>query len=214
MMPSSSLIPAHRIALQRRRARSRQWSGASGLYVLLLLAVFVTCRIIRGDGTQALADAGDEVQQQIAQSQRTLGDLRPRVDDARRTLDANRAVGNQPDWSVLLALISRCMHKDVVLSKCRIKPAAAPGPAAQSDPAKGPGRDIDPQALRRRTYILILQGVAPSQADMARSVLNLEGTRLFDHVRLVKTTRQTFRGVSAVHFDVECELSPTGGATP
>jgi hypothetical protein len=210
-MTTANLIPAGRRQAKRRRARTCVWAGACTAYAVVLLAGYGVCQALWG-GTdrgvdEELRKAGTAAQTSARQ---TLA-LNRSLERARLALQANRAVGSQPDWSALLALLAQNLGDELVLNHCRLKPArvlpaATPAGSAEGTPAS--------PAEKPRHFALEIEGYARSQAAVSQFVLRLEGTGLFNQVRLVKSNREPFLVGKAVAFRVECSLGPRKRASP
>jgi hypothetical protein len=132
---SVNLIPAPRRDAKRRRRHRNACLAVCGAYASLLAgAVGVAHVALTGTGRtldQQLASAESEVQrieQAAAHSRRELA-------SARATIEANRTVAEQPDWSVLLALLAKTTSDDVILRGVTIGP-----PPAQPRGARRPRR--------------------------------------------------------------------------
>ena len=118
------------------------------------------------------------------------------LSEARAALEANLAVGRQPDWSVLLALLSTTLGDEVVLRTCRLGPVWG-GPAGRA------GAD---EAEELQIIQLELMGLALTQQAVTQVILRLEQTRLFRSVKLIDTRREPFMAGHAVAFRAECVL--------
>jgi len=189
---SINLIPtAHRRARQRRR-RVQWWLRSLAVYAVVLVAVYAACQTVSGHGDRALADDLATVAEQIAGTQAEMKSISPQLTDAQHTLQATQAVVEQPDWSVLLAMLGHTLDDKVVLQRCAI-----------GDPdSKTSGTD----AACPTDYVLTLTGVGRSQTDVSQFVLRLERSGLFQQVKLVQTAVTTFRSAPAVRFELACHF--------
>ncbi len=59
-------------------------------------------------------------------------------------------------------------------------------------------------------FTLELAGYGRSPEAVARFVLRLEGTRLFEQVKIRSTDRQPFRADDAIAFKIGCTLGKEG----
>jgi len=209
-MTGANLIPAARREAKQRRARQRVWIVICCLYGALLVTGYGVCHGLLGTDDRALDNQARKAAARVSAFQRRLADLQGKLDEAQRKLQANLAVGDQPDWSVLLTLLADTLDDDLVLSQCRIQP---PGHAKAS---RGP----EPQRLtkamvtkRQDRFVLTVSGFGRTQAAVSRFVLRLEKTDLFNQVKLVKANREPFLADKAVAFLVECSLGRKTGAS-
>ena len=51
----------------------------------------------------------------------TNASLKPQLDEAHTKLSVARMVGDQPDWSLLLAIISSTVDDEIVLTSTKLK---------------------------------------------------------------------------------------------
>jgi hypothetical protein len=199
---SVNLIPAPRRDAKRRRRHRNACLAVCGAYASLLAgAVGVAHVALTGTGRtldQQLASAESEVQrieQAAAHSRRELA-------SARATIEANRTVAEQPDWSVLLALLAKTTSDDVILRGVTIGPPVMS--AAQASATPRGAKAAAPDA------VLEIMGVGRTQLAVSRHVLRMEQTGLFSKVTLVDTGRETFLRETAIGFRLQCTFGEPG----
>jgi len=95
--------------------------------------------------------------------------LRVSLAEASRQIAAARALAENPDWSLLLGMVSSDLSDDVVLERCFLAPVDSAG---DSDRPAQPTRP-DEQVLYQR-YTLDLSGYSRSQTGVSQYVLRLE----------------------------------------
>ncbi|MFB3890804.1 MAG: PilN domain-containing protein [Phycisphaerae bacterium] len=208
-----NLIPARRREAKARAAHKAKWASFMIVYVVATVLAYLVCdrhalpNISLKREAHNVSGLLDAVNRQVLSLNQDIAAVQQKLQTA-------RAVGRQPDWSALTAMVARNLGDNVVLDLCRLqrkgpsdktaaRPDAAPGVAL---PEAGPSG-----------YLLELSGFAKAQADVADFVLRLERTGLFDRVRMVRTTRQPFLDGKAVAFRLECgfgERGPNGDAPP
>ncbi len=191
-----NLIPIERRQARRRRIHRRAWVGACAFYAVVWVAVFLVARGIVVSDDRALGEQLEDAQGRVAQAKASVTGRRVDLSEARAALEANLAVGRQPDWSVLLALLSTTLGDEVVLRRCRLGPVGG-GPAGRA------GAD---EAEERQIIKLELMGLALTQQAVTQVILRLEQTRLFRSVKLIDTRREPFMAGHAVAFRAECVL--------
>ena len=207
-MQSVNFIPARRLHARGQRRRLRRWSCGCAVYAAALLGAYVLCCALYGGNRSAQAQDLNETKEQVQRTKQAICDTQGELSAAELRLRANNAVGDQPDWSLLLMLLSRSLTEEVVLRQCELGAAAsskAPGAwrAGANRPAEGGGPNL-----------LSIEGYGRTQPDVSQFVLHLERLGLFDHVKLIKTSRQPFLTDSAVAFRVECWFGEQGGNPP
>ena len=213
-MKSVNLIPAARRDAKRRRQRRATCALACGAYAALLACGLGAAHLMwnTGDGlppAQRLAATEED----IRRFERQASDAQAELAKTRATLEANRVVAEQPDWSVLLALLSRTIGEDVVLQAVSVAPPVLGTAAAAAAPATpAAGGAAKPLA----DVVLELTGVGRSQLSVSRHVLRLEQTGLFSKVTLLDTSRQPYLNGPAIVFRLQCTFGapPQPGASP
>jgi hypothetical protein len=110
-MIQANLIPIPRRLARRRRTRVRRWATFCTAYCVLLVATYGVLQAMWGRGDHVEHDV-QTVASEITTTERDVKVVQPKLNEARLTLAASMAVGSQPDWSVLLALLAKQMHSD------------------------------------------------------------------------------------------------------
>ena len=179
-MTSFNLIPKRRLEAKSRRARIRAWIIACTAYAVGIVGANALYQSTSEGPDVALADDITKAAAETEKWDRQVRMLRGKVGKARLTLEANRAVGEQPDWAVVLA-------EAVEKSKKPTKGEPAPAP-------------------KPKRYILDISGFGRSQKAISQFVLRLEGSTLFEKVTAVKTNREAFMAGKAMAFQIRCLL--------
>jgi hypothetical protein len=192
-----NLIPLHRLQTRRRAARVRLWAYVVPAVASLLLATYGWLRTAWRTDAGSVRASLAHVEAAIANAEGDIKRLRADLSRSKITLKAHRAVGEQPDWGVLLHLLSGRLGDFAVLKACILEPAVGDVPGSQ--PGGRPGR-----------FRLVLTGLGKDQDAIAAFLLALEAERksnLFDRVTLLESKRVPFLGKDAVIFRTECTLS-------
>ena len=210
MRVSSNLIPRTRRHQKRSRARLRIWIAICVGYGFALAVAYGGFYVAWGDGGVDPAAQLREIKREINESTLLAAGLSGQLAEAQRSLRASKAMGNPPDWSVLLVLVGSHLGDDVVLSACEMSPwnqgqaAVIPGLAMLLQGAQAPSQAAP--ALADRRYWLRLSGYGRTQTAVSRFVLRLERAKFFDEVKLIKSNREQFLGEGAAAFKIECAL--------
>lgn len=205
-MNDVNFIPSERRAARRRRAKILRWAVVCGAYIILLAAgtagIYVLCPGQDTEVTEQLAAA----EQEIRQGDAAMLSLRKTLAETTAALETTRAIRGQPDWSRLLTGLSQELGEELVLNRCQLV-------ATREDdkPLTDPWSEVllaKPllALVTRQQYQLVLQGFGQTQEAVSRFALALEGIGLFERVRLINSSRQTFLGGQAVAFRVECRF--------
>jgi len=205
-MGDVNLIPAGRLTRRRRRRRLCVWATACGLYVVLVGAGSLTFHVARAGETRSAGAQLEALDRQIEQNNRALLDVRGQLAGTSTAWETARALRGQPDWSKLLTGLAAQLGDEIVLCRCQLATTTVEGRALGAE--EGGTETATPLGTFltgcRRT--LVLNGYGKSQAGVSQFVLRLERCGVFDLVRLVSSSRQTFLDGEAVAFTVECRL--------
>lgn len=201
-----NLVPEHRRRFRRRQRMLRWCVGGCSAYALLLVGGCVLLAVLwKPHGGATDADV-ERVLSEGEATKRQIDLLNHQLAAARNTLRVTRQIADQPDWSLLLALLGKAVGEQVVLNGCEVGPAAELPDAAQTVSA-GAARPVAP------AYVVRLRGLARGHPEMSQFVLRLEQLGLFGQVMLVDTGREPIEIGEAVSFRIECSLGGRGKGT-
>src|SRR5690606_11983203 len=192
-----NLIPTARREAARRRRYIRRWVGACIAYACVLGLAYGALHLFwRPD--HVTRNAPVNLRKLVAANQETdkaVKEVQAKLQDARRTLDANRAVVEKPDWSLLMVLLTRTLEDQIVLRRCNLVPmvappvpasvAVAPAPRATGGPAVKLAAVAAAAPPPGQQYTLLLAGLGKTQTSVTQFVVRLERTGLFDEVKLI-----------------------------
>jgi Tfp pilus assembly protein PilN len=202
-----NLIPLPRLEVMARRRRVHRWLAAAGAYAVILIVGYTMCVASAGSDVDATGAALEKTNRRIDDLNRALESLRPQLAEAQTKLVVARTVGDQPDWSLLLTVISSTLDEEIVLNNARLDMSDATIAAGRQSGAPTSRPSTDPGAK----FTVGLQGFARSQAAVTQFVLRLERLGLFDRVEMMNSSRQPFGSADATGFRIECELRRIGG---
>jgi hypothetical protein len=201
-MKSINLIPAARRDAKRRRKHRNACLAACCAYGVLLLGALGVTHVIFAGGRGAPASVGlEKAEADIERFQRQSTAARSELAEAKATIEANRTVAEQPDWSILLALLAKTTGEDVVLRSVLVAPPA--NAAVSATPAPGGKPGLPPPAPE---VVLELTGVGQSQLAVSQHVLRLEQTGLFSKVTLLDTNREAYVNSAVIGFRLQCQF--------
>lgn len=198
-MDRINLIPKSRQLERQRRVRVRLWIGVLLIYAVSLV---VYCVAYRGLSTThdlaALTDELAEKEAELTQLNDQHTSLRPKLNEQKLILAAERSISDQPDWSLLLTyLADEVLSDQIVLSGCTLAPP----------PSKGD----DASKAKRDALVLTLTGYARTTPDVSQFILRLEQIGLFDKVTLTRTNREPYLAGQAIAFEARCLMNRTEG---
>lgn len=206
---SVNFVPAPRRISRKRQACIKLWIAITCAYSVVLALVFVVYQSMAGSAVENVDNELAQVSRDIQSTNKQISDVTPSLNESRLTLQASRAVGNQPDWSVLLALLASRLNDRVVLSHCSLTPQNAGTAATPTAPRIGIGRATPPDAKTKSGpshFNLDVRGLAKTQASLSTFVLELEQAGLFARVVLQDAQRVEFVKGEAIQFQIVCTL--------
>ena len=201
-----NLIPAERLAARRRKARMRAWGTVCCTQVVLTAVVAMALYVTNTDRDRDLNEELAVAVQQVEQDNEAMLELRRELAEATVALETTRTIHNGPDWSNLFVGLSERLGDRIVLNRCQLVTLGADDKVIAAD-ARGllSGRPLA-AFLNECRHKLTLNGFGLTQESVSQFVLRLEGTGLFDPVRLVGSSRQSFLSDEAVAFTIECHF--------
>lgn len=176
-MIQANLIPIPRRLARLRHRRVRQWVTACSIYSVLLVAAYGALQAVWGHGDQVLEHDVITITQEISTTDKEVKNVTPKLNEARLTLAASMAVGSQPDWSVLLALLAAEMREDAAPAQALLEQGMS-GVSASLGAPHGLDRVFAP-ALEDATKQIVLSSceltpiaevAAPAGASIAQNL--------------------------------------------
>ncbi len=209
-------MPAWRIERRSRLNRMRTWATVLGIYGVLLGGAYAACLAFGADDGKVVLEQMRQSTARFGKAGKEIRGLRASLTEASRRIAASRALAQNPDWSLLLAMVARDLSDDVVLERCSLAPVDAGAEEKPSAPPSGAARAeaLGAREVLYQRYLLDLSGFAQTQTGVSQFVLRLENSRLFESVRLIKTQKRQFMDGQAVSFRIECALSGKGDNRP
>jgi len=205
-MHDVNLIPADRLARRRRNTRVYFWAALCGAYAMCLIAGSATLQALRASEDRNLHGQRATLAQQTEQDHLDLLEVRKQLGEARTALETARAIQNQPDWSRLFLGLSERLGDEIVLSRCQVATLTPDNRGISEQWGDSmPGKSLS-TLLTECRHTLLLSGFGKSQESVSRFVLRLENTGVFQVVRLMNSSRQSFLDKEAVAFSVECQF--------
>lgn len=202
-----NLMPPARIHRVLRRRRACLWTGT------FALAMFGAVGAVVASATQVRSAQWAQLDADIARAQARAEAARTEARDselaytqAQRRIEAARAVGEHPDWSLLLRLLAVLRGDSVVIESITIAPADVPdrarAPGGTPSPARTPGQGA---------YSIRMSGVAPSAWAVTQFALRLEESRVFVRVQQGDIQPRAVRGSDVRWFRIDAVIAPGGG---
>ena len=143
-----------------------------------------------------------ENQRLIAEADSNATAARSRAAAASRDIEARKAVGEHPNWGLLIERLAGAAGAKVAIEEVVITLGAAEASKPAAPDAK-PDAKPDPKAVPKRRWLVGVTGIAPKQSTVAQVVAAVESWGLFDRVKLVESKARTIGKVDAVGFKIE-----------
>ena len=204
---SVNLVPSARREAQVRSARIRFWLMTCAIYGLGWLGVLVLVGATALNDDAGLRDELRQVNNLVAESESELAALRGELGRLNAELTTSRTIRKQPDWSILLALLSTTLGERIILRNCKLTSFhKSPGTRSPVTRSTVEDRSLTGVARDSTKTRLQLGGLGLSQQAVSEFVLRLEETLLFHQVKLIDTRREPFLDGDAIAFHIECLL--------
>jgi len=205
-MSDMNFIPAERLRAKHCKARFHLWMVICGTYIALLMVASLGGRVLCPDPDTGLAKQLAAAETQIKLNDDAMLELRRTLAGMTAAMETSRAIHHQPNWSRLLVGLVHEMGQELVLSRCQLVALREDGkPLTELWNEAMLAKPLC-VVLSKHQYQLVLQGFGQTQKSVSRFVLGLEGIGLFNQVRLINSSRQTFLDSQAVAFTVECSF--------
>jgi hypothetical protein len=186
-----NLLPRSLLAERSRRRRIHQWFVVATVELTLLTGACVLLRVDTGDAVAGMDTTIRSTVGQIDLMAAAIAESRRELADLERRMAITNEVDRQPDWSIILAMVSKKGSGSIRLESCQLLPGV--------QTAEG-----------RVEYKFTILGRCVSQADLTRFVESLEQTGAFSRIKIVETRRVPES--TAVRFTVESALMEGGGS--
>jgi hypothetical protein len=214
-MTPINLIPIERRIAAAKHRRIRAWSTVAGGYaVLVLIGCIAANAPLASHSPQVKADLERLAQRtERANTERTR--IEAQLTQQRRQLETARAVGEHPDWSILLDAVARTKAERAALDSVTLTTrlveakslptlpadAAAAASAAKVKPAPTP------------TYTLRLTGFVVGPGEVFEFARAIEQLSVFDDVRVKDSRSAPLGAMSATRFEIEASVADAKGDT-
>lgn len=200
-MNSANLLPLARQLSQDRSTRMRLWGILAGALVAISVATYAGCAFALADSAAPLPADFSRTARELTECNGQANRVKAQLAAIQREIYSSRSLSEQPDLSLLLALISRTADDQIILSGCEL---------AESPPSDK-GAETESASIGSAT--LRLDGFGKTQNAIARFVLQLESAGVFDGVTLLQSHSQPVLGADAAAFRIECLLQPKKAVT-
>ena len=209
-MKSLNLIPERRRVAQRLAGRKRSWMLAAGAYAVVAIGGAYLALPRSGRDEDTIMRDLTMLRGQATQLDSQLKASREAASAARKQLMAANAVGEQPDWSILLAKLVEERGAEVVLESVELATVQVqdkPRPDAKPKPGAKP-------PAPRESIMLRLAGATRSPDEAYVFARRLEQTGLFAQARVLETRPRDLLGEQVSGFRIECAFNERPAAKP
>jgi hypothetical protein len=208
-----NLLSPARLARLHRRALVRWWSAGMGVYLAGAVGVAITMSV--GAMSQDVSDELASATRRLDNRKEHAGRLATELGERRKELEAAQAVGDHPDWGLLLSALAQRRGEAIALTSVELRRVQKAAPVREQASSRRAMRSAP--APQRTVIELVVRGIGTDLASVNDFVLELEEFGVFDAVRLEDTSvRAGAAGLAdANEFEVRCELTDEAtGAAP
>lgn len=209
-MKSLNLIPERRRLAQRLSRRKRSWMFAAGAYALVAIGGAYFALPHSGRDEDAIMRDLTKLRAEAAQIDKQLKSSREAAGAAQKQLTAANAVGEQPDWSILLTKLAEERGTEVVLESVELATVQVQDKPKPDAKPKSGGKPPAP----RETIMLKLAGATRSPDEAYVFARRLEQTGLFAQARVLETRPRDLLGEQVSGFRIECAFNERPAAKP
>lgn len=139
----------------------------------------------------------------IAESDKSAATWRNQAANSSRTIDARKAVGEHPDWGLLIERLAGAAGATVAIEEVVITLGTVAVPANNTAAPNAPAAPASAKMPVRRRWVVGVSGIAPKQSTVGQVVSAVEAWGLFDRVKLVESKARSIGKVDAVGFKIE-----------
>lgn len=204
-MMSVNLIPKAKRLRQQARRRREQWIRFLRFYAIVLAGGCALAMLPAHAAPPSLDSSIARVDRRIETTTKALDESRRQLGALGKQFDLARAVGEHPDWSMLLGAIARARADDAVLESFDLSLARVEDKGIKSDAAKPPPPNAKP--LQRDIVFVKLTGLCSSPASCFQFAHALEQLALFERVVVKDTRSQLLGAMPATRFEIEATAS-------
>ncbi len=185
------------------RLRLRTWMAVTACWgVLVGTACLVSAVTHSTDASSVVHKRLESLQTQSEKTQQKAGIAQVTLNEVRQQWQANRSISEQPDWGILLALLTQVRDDRVTLARCSVTPVTV----RLVDQAKAAKKHQKKPVKVMAGYRLSLDGLATSQDALSRYLIELERTGVMTDVALIESRAEKINGQTATMFTIECEM--------
>lgn len=197
-MIARGLLPVYHADRLAEASLIARWACALGIFIAGSGALGVV--LVAGMPAQdrRVVDGITENRRIIVESDAQAAFARAKAAAASKDIEAQKAVGEHPDWGLLIERLAGAAGSSVAIEEVVITYTPVETPKAPSGSVKPA-----PDSIPRRRWAVAASGIAPKQSTVAKVVAAIEAWGLFDRVKLVESKARTFGQVQAVGFKIE-----------
>lgn len=186
-MTNINLLPLER-SLRKRAQRTRAaWLKSLSIVAGISLFMAACLTWIRVSQQYRAEGNGGLLEQRILQLENKRTNLQKSQRELLAHQNAKRFVTDRPNWASLFALLDLTVGQDIVISHVQLEPTVV--------------QDGVPSA-----YLIPIQGLAKTQADVSSMAIAMEDTEVFSRVQINKIEQEQTNGLKHVSFAMTAYL--------
>lgn len=204
------MMPINLIPLERRLARRvgrarRAWLVALGVYAGLTAAACLVVHLpVHADAPRVRADL-ERLAERLDLAERAVAVVEKSIGEKRTRLAAARAVGEHPDWSLLMESVARARKGEIVLENFDLTTTRVEVKApAQSAGASTPKAGAKPKT--KVVYVIKLIGYSPAPGGVFAFARGLEEMGVFEQVAVKDTRAVALGSMPTTRFEIQATI--------
>jgi Fimbrial assembly protein (PilN) len=191
-----NLLPTARRDALARLIRVRRWTVSLGTGTAVLAVVLAGARAAWPDERTRLRTEQTALEAMRDDLMAQVSSLKIEVRQKSEALRAASKIGDEPDWSILLALVADRTQRHIVLTSLSLEPSER----SPDTPASTPTSSEPPSRA------LVLDGVGTSAHQVSLFSVRLEQLGLFERVVIEKSERSQTGQLGSIAFTIRCRL--------
>ena len=194
-----NLLPRDLVRERARRRRRALWARAGGAYVAVLATVCAAAWTHTRPGPDSARAHAITLAERNAVTRAAIDHVRRQLASVSDILDPRQGLAEQPDFSVVLKLVSASVEPDTIIRQVSLRGGGTDTLRSVAAPA---GSEREP-----KHFVLTIAGTSRGEIGVSQMSARLKESGAFDHVEIRRTGRENTPAAEGVTFEVECVMS-------
>lgn len=194
-MTRFNLLPTRIRSERVLRARARAWTVVCTACAGVAVLITTTVRLAYDARSHRLSRLAHAAHVSVVRHETEARRLATGLEATHRALTAAERLQEEPDWSIVLALVARISGENIAITSFGLL-----------DSERSPDRSSEARTESPAVVAVTISGVGSTHADVAAFVIGLDSAGLFSVVELERTSRTDGAPGGLTSFSVRCEI--------